>query len=91
MLTGSECIARERKRQIEHEGWTKEHDSRYTNDELIKAAVCYALHISIESPPNEETYSWPWDAEWWKPADRLRNLIKAGALIAAEIDRIQES
>ena len=29
--------------------------------------------------------------EWWKPADRLRNLIKAGALIAAEIDRIQES
>lgn len=34
---------------------------------------------------------WPWDAEWWKPCpeDRIRELIKAGALIAAEIDRLQ--
>ena len=32
--------------------------------------------------------SWPWDAEWWKPQDRRRDLVKAGALIAAEIDRL---
>ena len=33
---------------------------------------------------------WPWEAEWWKPsADPVRNLAKAGALIAAEIDRLQ--
>jgi len=34
--------------------------------------------------------SWPWDEEWWKPDnDAVRNLAKAGALIAAEIDRLQ--
>jgi hypothetical protein len=33
---------------------------------------------------------WPWDQEWWKPSDDpIRNLAKAGALIAAEIDRLQ--
>lgn len=33
---------------------------------------------------------WPWDREWWKPSDYpIRNLVKAGALIAAEIDRLQ--
>lgn len=32
---------------------------------------------------------WPWTMEWWHPTpdDRLRELVKAGALIAAEIDR----
>jgi hypothetical protein len=34
---------------------------------------------------------WPWDREWWKPTpnNRIRELAKAGALIAAEIDRLQ--
>lgn len=38
---------------------------------------------------------WPWEPGWWKPgkgnsyADRVRELVKAGALIAAEIDRLQ--
>jgi hypothetical protein len=31
---------------------------------------------------------WPWDESWWKPGDRIRELAKAGALIAAEIDRL---
>lgn len=47
--------------------------------------------------------NWPWDLEWFKPfdpsfmgdvgefpvIDRKRCLVKAGALIAAEIDRLQ--
>jgi hypothetical protein len=33
---------------------------------------------------------WPWDEKWWKPSTNpIRNLVKAGALIAAEIDRLQ--
>lgn len=34
---------------------------------------------------------WPWDPEWWRPTPkkRVRELVKAGALIAAEIDRLQ--
>ena len=33
---------------------------------------------------------WPWEAEWWRPTpdNRVRELVKAGALIAAEIDRL---
>jgi len=35
--------------------------------------------------------AWPWDEEWDKRAkhDRLRQLVIAGALIAAEIERLQ--
>lgn len=35
---------------------------------------------------------WPWDPSWWKPSpDVVSNLVKAGALIAAEIDRLLAS
>jgi hypothetical protein len=34
-------------------------------------------------PPN-----WPWDAHWWKPKGRRRDLVKAAALIIAEIERL---
>lgn len=38
------------------------------------------------------SFFWPWDDERWKPArNRIRDLTKAGALIAAEIDRLQRS
>jgi len=35
---------------------------------------------------------WPWEKSWWKPTpnDRVKELVKAGALIAAEIDRLLE-
>lgn len=34
---------------------------------------------------------WPFESEWYKrtPENRVRELTKAGALIAAEIDRLQ--
>lgn len=36
---------------------------------------------------------WSFDWSWWKPTpnDRVRELVKAGALIAAEIDRIKDA
>lgn len=40
----------------------------------------------ITEPPPE---SWPWDDADWKPKNPIADLIKAGALIAAEIDRLQ--
>ena len=45
-------------------------------------------HVRVQVPVN-----WPWSAEWWKPSPetRLRELAKAGALIAAEIDRLQRA
>lgn len=100
MKTGIELIAEERQRQIEVEGWTKEHDAQHKNCELVKAAICYAdpnvyyhqenriMRVRI---PNRDFWPIQWDVCWFKPSpeDRVRDLVKAGALIAAEIDRLQ--
>lgn len=78
------AIANERLRQIEVEGWTPEHDDLHSTQELAFAAACYATADAGDPPPAV----WPWDLSWWKPASRRRNLEKAGALIAAELDQL---
>lgn len=94
--TGAQMIAAERQRQIDSEGWTAEHDDEHSQGELAGAAVCYIVHALQQEDPyidDDETWplpQWPWGRSWWKPSgDPTRNLTKAGALIAAEIDRIQ--
>ena len=91
--TGVELIAAERNRQQAVEGWTPEHDAEHAGESLAVAACCYALPQSMRryrlaadvlSVPT----LWPWDSQTWKPGDRVRELAKAGALIAAEIDRL---
>ncbi len=82
---GCHLIATERKRQLD-EGFTAEHDDEYNDWQLITAARCYSIATNKNSPlhPN-----WPWLARWWKPTDgHIGNLVKSGALIAAEIDRL---
>jgi len=91
---GVAAIAAERQRQIEVEGWTPEHDDQHDDDQFIHAAACYAAAASKarDKAPLifEDTIRsmWPWDWKWWKPKDHRRNLVRAGALIAAEIDRL---
>lgn len=89
MKTGIEIIADERKRQIEVEHWTPQHDNEHAIGELANAASCYAM-IPALRPASLPPAHWPW-LRWWKPTpdDRIRELAKAGALIAAEIDRLQ--
>ncbi len=89
--TGAELIAAERQRQIDVEGWTPEHDDKHHQGEMADAAACYALRSYEPVRGDEKPKSmWPWAPEWWKPSDDpVRNLVKAGALIAAEIDRLQ--
>lgn len=84
--TGVELIAEERQRQIEVEGWTAEHDAEHQSHELEFAAISYAIPEGLDSI-NPKHY-WPWDKEWYKrtPNDRVRELVKSGALIAAAID-----
>lgn len=91
---GVSAIAAERQRQIEREGWSPEHDDTYTHAELLAAAECYVhttriqqLYPDLPHLHAHESY-WPWPDEWWKPGTARRNLEKAGALIAAEIDRL---
>jgi len=81
---GAVLIAAERLRQIGDEGWTAEHDAQHSEGELALAGAAYALSaVQFPNPPEW----WPWAAGWWKPDNPLRDLVKAGALIAAEIDR----
>jgi hypothetical protein len=87
-LSGVQLIDAERMRQIEREGYTPDHDDRYISSALALAGACYALHAAGRLDAQAH---WPFDEEWWKPSagDPIRDLTKAGALIAAEIDRLQ--
>jgi len=94
--TGIDYIRRERRRQIEQEGFSDQHDDLLVKGELARAAACYALPLYVRSNPStrdEFEVIWPWGKEWWRPSynDRIRDLAKAGALIAAEIDRLQRA
>lgn len=100
--TGIELIAEERQRQIDAEGWTPEHDAQHIVGELAFAACYYALpsmpYRSLCEHTGENCTTLPddmfrateWDWKWAKrnKMSRLRRLQVAGALIAAEIDRV---
>ena len=89
-------IDAERERQIVSEGWTPEHDDGHDRGELARAAGCYALHAGLpERAQVAAGYApsdwWPWDTAWWKPKDRRRDLVRAAALIVAEIERLDRA
>ena len=106
-MTGAERITAERKRQIEEEGWTAEHDRRHSPQDLIAAGIRYAFEAGREGLMASDAYGfqsevpWPWDEYWWKPCPHVGGLIakedaermleKAGALMAAAIDRMEQT
>lgn len=89
-------VLAERRRQIEAEGWTPEHDDAHKNGSLSRAGGFYALNAGAamwygttdtticDAAPD----GWPWAPEWWKPSEARRDLVKAAALILAEIERL---
>lgn len=90
-------VIAERQRQVETEGWTPEHDDEHAKGEMARAAACYVLVAAATLAPLKTAarhvveWLWPWDARWWKPTDRRRDLVKAGALIIAEIERLDRA
>lgn len=92
MFDGAQLILRERIRQMLDEGWSEQHDTQHDHDELVLAAVQYALpeHRRSFNGMDRVPTDWPWGDAAWKPStpNRVRELTKAGALIAAEIDRL---
>lgn len=88
MKTGTEIITEERKRQIEKEGYSHKHDDNHINGEISLAAVSYAIPPKYRKLRNS---LFPWDVFKPTPADRIKELAKAGALIAAEIDRLNRT
>ncbi|MER0630448.1 hypothetical protein AAA552_11045 [Pseudomonas aeruginosa] len=88
-------VQAERRRQVEAEGWTPEHDDAHSHGQMARAAACYALAGS--SAPSDGTaallvsLAWPWDEQWWKPTSARRDLVKACALGLAEIERLDRA
>lgn len=93
-------VLAERQRQVEVEGWTPEHDDAHNYGELASAGACYAFVGSLtdfqrkvyayKNPPylGPMVLHWEWDEKWWKPTTPRRDLVKAAALILAEIERL---
>jgi hypothetical protein len=88
-------VLSERQRQMSVEGWTSEHDDEHGPGALALAAAAYALDageaLDSFAPANEqraEPLFWPFSSDWWKPVNPRRSLVKAAALIIAEIERI---
>lgn len=102
-MNGAELITADRQRQIDVEQWTPEHDDKHVAGEMSAASSAYTLMACEQIYPEQyRTFeeqsiyhrdsSWPWDKKWWKPSpDQIRNLVKAGALLCAEIDRLQRA
>lgn len=93
-------VLKERRDHVTREGWTLEHDDAHAAGDLVRAAINYAAAASLCLDLGAKTYSdgppldwlgsatrWPWAAEWWKPKDVRRNLVRAASLIIAEIER----
>lgn len=81
-------IAAERERQKAREGYSDAHDDTHGDFQMMRSAVAYALHAGGFTNASDH---WPFGLCEWKPSvgDPIRDLTKAGALIAAEIDRLQ--
>lgn len=84
-------VLAERQRQISVEGWTPEHDDEHRTGGMAIAAAAYALQVLpgvIASEVVAKIWHWTgWTRAWFKPSDDERNLVKAGALILAELER----
>lgn len=90
MSQAARDVLAERRRQVEAEGWTPAKDDRYAREELRSAALCYMRWKDI-TKPGVVPGAWPWSEQWWKPTADRRNLVKAGALIVAEIERLDRA
>lgn len=92
-------IAAERQRQVDVEGWSEAHDDEHDGYQMARAAGCYAFHASREDDDGDAGmfvsaavhHGWPWDRAWWKPKSRRTDLVRAGALIVAEIERLDRA
>lgn len=81
-------VLAERRRQIDEENFRAVDDDNYVNGSLAAAASCYAMAAARKNCLGWEPLGWPWHYSWWKPTTARRDLVKAGALILAEIERL---
>lgn len=97
-----DMVGAERIRQITAEGFTTDHDDQHADGVLARAGACYAMNAGkaaqyeerheIRMLPADYARSpmpaeWPWALDWWKPKTQMQDLLRAAALILAEIER----
>ena len=83
-------VVQERIRQVSHEGWTAAHDDAYPMGKLAQAGATYAKNAGVPFV-NQPPHGWPFPREWWKPTTPRRDLVKAAALILAEIEKMDRA
>lgn len=90
-------VIRERARQVDLEGFDLPHDDQHAQSELAWAAACYALAGAGTNPAaavlptstDDLAHAlWPWELQSFKPKDRRSDLVRATALLIAEIERL---
>lgn len=91
-------VTAERRRQIELEGYGNRHDDAHTDFEITKAAVAYAQRAAMsddvrafKEKRDHVPGLWPWARAWWKPKNRRADLVRAAALLIAEIERLDRA
>lgn len=93
-------VLHERRRQVLEEGFTPGHDDAHDNGELARAAACYAMGagwLEMHRMGNGEgdivdvPVRWPWSPAWWKPKSAREDLVRAAALLIAEIERLDRA
>lgn len=82
----------ERNRQKLEEGYSPEHDDEHDGGELVRAARCYADPTAyVPFRPAGAPEEWPWEPESFKPKSYRDNLVRAAALLVAEIERLDRA
>lgn len=95
-------VLKERNLQLE-KGFDGQHDSHWGDGQLILSAMNYIGSVVFRRKGldpkiqmmNGGVFSgwwhWPWDSKWWKPKTDREDLVRAAALIIAEIERIDSN
>ena len=88
-------VIAERRRQIKVEGWTPEHDDEHRGGSMAYAAAAYAVSSTEGngslSAASKIFLRTGWAKSWWKPRTPREDLIRAAALLLAEIERLDRA
>jgi hypothetical protein len=84
-----EEIAAERQGQIGREGYTLGHDDGHRECELARAAAAYVY--AAVYPKSISRSLWPFDDSTFRVTTPRRSLVKAAALIIAEVGRMDRT
>lgn len=85
-------VYKERVRQVFDEGYSVYADDCHTHMELARGGAAYAVAKHIDNLGRHPAQlGWPFPEFSFKPTDHRRNLIKAMAMLCAEVERIDRA